>query len=374
MGSLQNPGGRVSGFDLARGVAIFVMLLIDFQTFFSVCETFPGWLFRAVEFMDRRAAVVLVMVSGAGASLMFSRNGVQKSRQPILERAVFLLLTGSVLAQIWQADILHYYGIFLLLGLLVSRFSNASLLFSAAGVWLAGLCQLMDPVINYLSLFSGFSFAGLFSNLLITGYYPLIPWAGFYLFGMWLGRQEVTRIRFQSMLMAAGLLLVILSQAAMELLPAITARMALGFGVSGQQVVEVLKLAVKMAWMDLTIPTPLAVISGLGTGICVIMASFMLAGFARHAPAACFITAGKNTLSLYVVHILFIRLIEHLPGMDEDLPLLPVLGGAVLFFTAYMHLLGRWLKTHTNGPLEWAMRHFPFIDEKVLWTKAEQGR
>ncbi len=352
---------------MARGVAIFAMLIIDFQTFFSVCDTFPSWLFRVVEYMDRRAAVVLVIVSGAGLSLMFRRAGIQQNRKPLLKRAVFLLLAGALLVQIWRADILHYYGAFIIIGIFLSRLSSPQLLVAAFAAWLAGLIQMVDPAINCLESLPLLSLSGQVSDLLFTGYYPLFPWAALYIFGMWLGRQNVADPVFQFRLLAAGLGLVVLSECASLFLPGAIGRMSLNVGYSGEQVTGILGVAVRATWIDLSASTPLSVISGLGTGICVVVISFVLSGFAGYSLPACFITAGKNTLSLYVLHILFIRMVEYLPGIREDYPLLPVLGAAVLFFMVYMRLTRWWLKTHPNGPLEWAMRHFPYVNEKWLW-------
>lgn len=52
---------RLPGYDLIRGFAVILMLFINFSDIFFAKS--PGLL-------DRRAAVILVMVSGAGLSLM----------------------------------------------------------------------------------------------------------------------------------------------------------------------------------------------------------------------------------------------------------------------------------------------------------------
>ena len=67
---------RIIGYDLARGLAILIMVVINFKVMLSVNDTFPGWLSSAVDFMDRRAAVMLVMIAGAGISLMTKKNSM----------------------------------------------------------------------------------------------------------------------------------------------------------------------------------------------------------------------------------------------------------------------------------------------------------
>ena len=104
---------RIAGYDLARGIAVFVMLFINFREVFALQDVSWPWLSDAIALFNRRAAVVLVMVSGAGVSLIF-RNMGAKSRRILLDRAVFLFLAGGLLSRIWSADILHFLrGVYL---------------------------------------------------------------------------------------------------------------------------------------------------------------------------------------------------------------------------------------------------------------------
>lgn len=91
---------RIQGYDLARGVAIFAMVVIDFKGFFCIDETFPEWLYALIEYMDRRAAVALVMIAGASMTLMIGRVGITKSRNTFFKRAAFLMFCGILISRI----------------------------------------------------------------------------------------------------------------------------------------------------------------------------------------------------------------------------------------------------------------------------------
>ena len=185
---------RIQGYDLARGVAIFAMVVIDFKAFFCIDKTFPQWLYTLIEYMDRRAAVILVMLAGAGMTLMSRRAGLAETRNTLFRRAVFLMLCGILIDRIWPADILHFYGFFILIGLVMAQLSAPGLLVGAAVFWLISFPGLSDSVCGYLeNLTAGGSLPNQLADLFFTGYYPVFPWASFYLIGMWLGRQDLKK-------------------------------------------------------------------------------------------------------------------------------------------------------------------------------------
>jgi uncharacterized membrane protein YeiB len=135
----------------------------------------------------------------------------------------------------------------------------------------------------------------------------------------------------------------------------------LAYGVSDQTAAHIFILLSKLTVIDLTLPSQISIVSGAGTGLCIIMLSFLCAAGLKQGPPQYFLIAGKNTLSLYVLHILFIKGVENLPGMGEDYPVLWCTAGAIFFIAAYMLLIRLWLKKFTIGPLEGAMRYFPFV-------------
>ena len=210
---------RIQGYDLARGVAIFAMVVIDFKAFFCIDETFPQWLYTLIEYMDRRAAVILVMLAGAGMTLMSRRAGLAKSRNTLFRRAVFLIFCGILIARIWPADILHFYGFFILTGLAMAQLSAPGLLVGAAAFWLISFPGISDSVCGYLENLTAGSLPNQLADLFFTGYYPVFPWASFYLIGMWLGRQDLKNRHVTITLLGSGLLAAVLSECAGYFIP-----------------------------------------------------------------------------------------------------------------------------------------------------------
>ena len=352
---------RIQGYDLARGLAIFAMVLIDFKAFFCIDETFPEWLYWLLEYMDRRAAVILVMVAGAGMSLMSGRGSMAKSRNIFFKRAVFLMLCGIPLSSIWPADILHFYGFFILLGLAMTQLSSSGLWVWAAVFWLVSFLGICDSVCQYLESLTAGTLPGRLADLFFTGYYPVFPWAALYLLGMWVGRQDLKNRHVTITLLGSGLLAAALSESAGHFIPGMAVKTMLAYGVSDQTAAHIFILLSKLTVIDLTLPSQISIVSGAGTGLCIIMLSFLCAAGLKQGPPQYFLIAGKNTLSLYVLHILFIKGVENLPGMGEDYPVLWCTAGAIFFIAAYMLLIRLWLKKFTIGPLEGAMRYFPFV-------------
>ena len=352
---------RIQGYDLARGIAIFAMVIIDFKSFFCVDETFPQWLYALIEYMDRRAAVILVMLAGAGMTLMLRRAGLSKSRDTLLKRAVFLILCGILLTRIWPADILHFYGFFILTGLALAHLSNRWLLAGAALFWLACFPVLFDGVCQYLESLDPGTFAGRTADLFFTGYYPVFPWAGLYVLGMWLGRQDLNRRRVTLPLLITGMLTALLSECSGYIIPEMALKTILSHGACDETAAHMFILLSKLTGTNIAMPSPAAVLSGAGTGMCVIMLSFLCSKARKQGARQYFLILGKNTLSLYVLHILFIKGVENLPDMGEDYPVLWVTAAAILFSTAFTLFMRLWLQKFTMGPLESAMRYFPYV-------------
>ncbi|WP_020587369.1 heparan-alpha-glucosaminide N-acetyltransferase domain-containing protein [Desulfobacter curvatus] len=362
MNNISGHGSkRIQGYDLARGVAIFAMVIIDFKAFFCIDETFPEWLYAIIEYMDRRAAAALVIIAGAGMTLMSGKAYTEKIRDTLFKRAVFLILCGILIARIWPADILHFYGFFILTGLVMVQLSSPGLLVAAGVFWLGSFIGLFDHVGVYLENLAAGSLPEQLADLFFTGYYPVFPWAALYLFGMWLGRQDLKNRNNAITLLGSGLLAAVLSECAGYFIPGMAVKTILAHGASDETAAYIFILLSKLTVIDLTLPSPVSIISGAGTGLCVIILSFLCTAGLKQGPPQSFMIVGKNTLSLYVLHILFIKGIENLPGIEEDYPVLWCTAGAILFVAAYTLLIRLWLKKFAMGPLESAMRYFPFV-------------
>ena len=65
---------RIPGYDLARSLAIFGMVIVNYSSFMGGWGVGPGWLVWLVELLPGRAAAIFVVLAGVGMSLM-ARQG-----------------------------------------------------------------------------------------------------------------------------------------------------------------------------------------------------------------------------------------------------------------------------------------------------------
>ncbi|MEO1713217.1 MAG: heparan-alpha-glucosaminide N-acetyltransferase domain-containing protein, partial [Bacteroidota bacterium] len=193
---------RIIGIDVARALAVIGMIIVNFKVVFG--ETGDHWIKPFANFFSGKAAATFVVLAGVGLALMTNSavknqdaEKLRKGRIGILKRALFLFVIGLSYAAIWPADILHFYGIYMLLTLFfINRSSRQILLGTGALVLLFPLLYLFFDYeqgwIFELWHYTDFwTLEGFFRNLFFNGFHPVIPWAAFMLFGLWYGRQNL---------------------------------------------------------------------------------------------------------------------------------------------------------------------------------------
>lgn len=114
---MRQPPSRIVAYDRARGLAIVGMIAVNTRAIMGIRAIDPGWLDTLIDFITGRAAVVFVMVAGAGMVMAYDRIPDQKKpllKKQLLIRAALLYLTGMLLMTVWKADILHYYTAFII--------------------------------------------------------------------------------------------------------------------------------------------------------------------------------------------------------------------------------------------------------------------
>ncbi len=356
---------RIIGYDIARGIAILTMLIINFKGVLSVYDSNPQWLSDVINFLDRRAAIVLVMVSGIGLTLLLKASDTNNCLQArvskqgiLLNRAFFLFISGYLLSIIWSGDILHFYAIFICLGIVLSPCSNKFLAITASLIWMASFIQFFEISDHLQSGFGRGIFIDQLIDIFFTGYYPVFPWATFFILGMLLGRLKLCDKQHRRMFLLSGLAIYISS----ELISKFFTAVALFLSSEPEIATAPLgQFSLGLMWLtsiDLTVPTPLSVISGIGTGITVIMVSISISTEKNAYWTKYIIIAGRNTLTLYITHIIFLILMVFLFNISDEtnLPLISL--SAFLFFFMYITLISFWLKNHKKGPFELLMRKF----------------
>ncbi len=210
--------GRVVGLDIARSLALLAMFIAHFA---ASAHTDAGtWQSRVVGFTDGRAMPLFILLGGCGATFLLAR-----SRRPWREmtgRAIVLLLLGLAFAATQPvAVILQAYAVYFLLAVAAAKLPTRWLLPAAAAVAAAGALSVMfltrhlPTELDYRDGVSDtFGSLGLLakphvllSDIVITGYYPVLPCFAFILVGMWVARHDLTLPRFRGGLIVAGLAL-----------------------------------------------------------------------------------------------------------------------------------------------------------------------
>jgi uncharacterized membrane protein YeiB len=199
---------RILGYDFARGLAIIGMIFVNFKTV-MVAET-DAYLYQLIELISGKAAALFVVLAGVGMTLMYQRakakndvGEIRKVKIILLKRAGFLFVVGLSYYSIWPGDILHYYGLYLPIGILFLSVSRN---------WLQTLSFLLIIAYSASMLFFNyeagwdwttleytdfFAVNGFFRNFFLNGFHPVFPWIAFLLTGIWIGRLNFNDVKIR---------------------------------------------------------------------------------------------------------------------------------------------------------------------------------
>lgn len=362
---LPADGGssRILGFDLARALAIFGMITVNFRAKLTDAEE-PEWLHRLVEQVDGRAAALFVFLAGVGVALLTRRSresgdraAVMSDRWLLWRRALFLFVVGLAFRTVWNFDILHFYGVYL--------FAVAFLL-TVPSRWVVAtglILTFVFPILFYVVPAQlGISFWGtnhgfypgdLATDIFFQGYHPFAPWFAFLLFGMVVGRLDLGDRALRRRLLIAGLLMVLvaegLAQAMLEL-----GGLKLGFGIADRALVEA---AADSFGSDPYPPMPLFVLAGTGWAMAITMLAL---GIGRRWADRAWLTplahAGQLALSIYVFHGTIGAWAPAWAGYPPPQSLTWVLGYCLLFYVVTVLIATLWRRIFARGPLEAVMR------------------
>lgn len=358
---VQIPKQRVIGLDFARALAILGMLIVNFKTVMNAGERGPEWLVAFATLFEGRASTVFVILAGIGVSFMTAKARhskdpqlLQANRSMIRKRALFLFVTGMLLYAVdWSGDILHYYGVYMLIAASLLAVSNRVIV----TVWIAFLAigtvlQLgldygkgWNPLLPFIEYMDFWTPEGFIRNLLFNGYHPLFPWMCFFLLGLWLGRLDWTdEAKKRAMLrfsLAGAILLETLSWVLIKWTPA--------------------PLDLEAAnYLFTTKPYPpnlLFVLSGSCTATAVILLCILFTDkFAHNWITLAMIRTGQLALTTYVGHV-FIGIGGLIViGWLENRTLAEALLYSVSYFAVCAVFSYFWRSKFKRGPLEALMR------------------
>jgi uncharacterized membrane protein YeiB len=360
---------RIVGYDLARALSLFGMVLINYWVLMEDHNSDPQWLSNILEIIQGRAAALFVVLAGIGISLLSRQAYVNRDtaalrtvRHSLMKRALFLFVIGLMNSTLWHADILRFYGVYFVIGAFLLGFPSHRL---------AALIILPVAVFSILSFMVGFDrncawkftslkdfldVPGMFCHLIFSGQYPVFPWLAFLITGMWLGRQNLHArgLRWRCLIAGLG------AFASSEIL----SRVIFHISSHDQCAFDVEEL---LLWMDIDPwePMPLFVFSAIGTSLCVIIFSITLAErFKNSGRLLAFSALGRYTLTLYVAHILLGWILLQFMDLFGWHTYSFTLWGSLLFYMIGIFFVHQWSQRHERGPLEWAMRRFALDTKK----------
>lgn len=340
---------RIRGIDAARALAIVGMVMVHFGPTGGRDGDVLGMLYGATH---GRASILFVVLAGVGVALLAGDRSGPRRRSALAKlayRAALLLPAGLALQELDTnvLVILQYYALYFLVAGAVMDLSERAVLglggtlvllgpVAYVGLWMAapdtfaagGPAALSDPP------------ARMATDLLLTGSYPLLTWAGPVVFGVWLGRRELRSPATRWRLIAGGAGL-----AGVALLCS-----ALLTGMVDEPIVEPSWRMLVTAEPHSQMPLWLAQAMGVATavlGACLLVAD-RLPGLSWPLVAT-----GQMALTVYVGHLLVLAAWPELLQRDT------VAGATrtVALFTLVTALIcTAWRAFAARGPLEAVLR------------------
>lgn len=359
--------GRLQGIDVARGLAVLGMVVVNIRLVTAPHDDRPSWLRLATGLLDGRSAATFVLVAGMGSGLAYRAAtaagthprgvpAVGRLRRRLLSRAVFLFVTGMLLLSPvigWTADILHLYGIHLLLGALLLTASDRVLLgvavASAAGA--AVLVLTRDhfahwdlSTLEYDGLLTP---EGFLRNLFLDGFHPVVGWSTLYLLGLWWGRRDLRDPVLRRRLAVGAVSVVAVTE-------------TLSRVVVGPRGVNIPDLPPGDPRWLLSVepvpPGPAYLLAGGGTAVLVVLASLRLVEILPARALEPLSRTGRAALTLYVAHVVLGMGTLEATGRLGDQSLEFAVGAALVIDA--VAVAGAWLllRRRRNAPLEALMR------------------
>jgi len=351
---------RIIGIDLARALAVIGMIIVNFKIVFG--NQGSELLQSVAGIFDGKAAATFVVLAGVGIGLMcrsaLENNNKEKLRivkKRIAKRALFLFVLGISYLSIWPADILHFYGVYMLVTLLFLGASQRTIL-KAVLLLIFSYPFLMMRVdyeigwnfetLTYLDFWTG---NGFFRNLFYNGFHPVIPWSAFMLLGLWFGLQDMYNNIFVKKSMKVSLAIFVGTQ-----LFSFVVIHLLGEG--DAYVTSQLEIVIGTSPMP---PLPVYMLTGSSIAIFIISFCILLARRFEHNKIILTLNKmGQLALTFYVAHVLIgMGLVEAIGTKKFGEYSIEFSLGYALFFSLCCILFAAlWSRYRTQGPLEWLMR------------------
>ena len=350
---------RIIGIDVARALAIIGMIQVNFKMIFGQEGT--SWLQSFTAILEGKAAALFVVLAGVGIAFMTNsavkNNDTAKLRQArkrIFKRAILLFFIGLSYILIWPADILHFYGIYMLLTILFLRQEPIVALICAVGI------VVLYPVLmffieydlgwnfNNYSYASFWTFDGFFRNLFYNGFHPVIPWTAFMLLGLWFGRQDLDNEKFIKRIFFICLGIAI----SMKLLS-----MALLIFLSEGNETIITELTSVLSTSPMP-PLPIYMFSASSIALCICSCIWIAKRMQHGLVIKALQNTGQLALTFYVAHIVIgVGLLETISSTSlGSFSITFSVVYAIIFSATCILFAMIWKHYKKVGPLEWVLR------------------
>jgi uncharacterized membrane protein YeiB len=352
---------RIVGFDVARALAIFGMVIVNFKVAMSA-NTGSPFLLNFAQLFEGRASALFVIIAGIGITFMSNKArlsndnlSISKSRKSLIKRGLLLVFIGLLYTPIWEADILHFYGFYFMIAAVVIAIKDRALLVIATMIVLA--FPLLMLLFNYeqnwnwatLSYENFWSLDGMIRHIVFNGFHPIFPWAAFLIFGMWLGRQDLSQPSLRLTLLFRSLLVLIAIEGLFYF-----ARLTLGDGSAHGMNSEEVSFLFSTSIIP---PLPQYMISASSSAVIVLIGCLYVSDqFSDSRIIKWLSQTGKLSLTLYLAHVILgLGSIESM-GLLENQTINFSLFSASVFCLSGVAFSVIWLKFFKMGPLEWLFR------------------
>ena len=348
---------RIMGYDLARAMAIFGMVIVNFKTAMNanIGNEFLLWFSTLFE---GRASALFVILAGVGVTFLTNKARystdnmvIKASRISLIKRALLLIAVGLIFTPLWEADILHFYGFYFLIAAAIFMTSNRSLLLISILITLTFPTLMLFfnydqnwhwPSLTYINLWS---FDGMIRHIIFNGFHPLFPWAAFLIFGMWLGRLDLSQIKIRNRLLKWSIFTLIIIETIFYLIRLYFAE-ALSLGLSPKEITSLFSTTIIP-------PFPQYIISA-GSSACIALVGclYLSDKFKDSYLNKWLCQTGQLSLTLYVAHVILgMGLLDSINRLSNQ-TIGFALFSCLLFCVGGMAFSVLWLKNFKLGPLE----------------------
>jgi uncharacterized protein len=351
---------RIIGIDVARALAVIGMIIVNFKVVFG--ENGLSWVKSFASVFDGKAAATFVVLAGVGLALMTNsaiknkdQDKLKIVRRRILKRALFLFIVGISYIAIWPADILHFYGIYMAITILLLTSKERTLI--ATAITLIVAFPILMTFWNYETGwdfntldYQGFwTVKGFMRNLFFNGFHPVIPWTAFMLFGYWFGKQDLHNDKFIKKTFWISSIIFVSIQALSYL--------SISFLSEGNQ--ETAKELTEILGTNPMPPLPIYMFNGSAIAFAIISACIIIAKrFENNKIIDALNKTGQLALTFYVAHVIIgMGIIDAInPAKIGNYSIEFSVVYALVFSLSCIVFAVIWRKYKTSGPLEWIMR------------------